>query len=390
MLFDIERLAANLKKYRTAKKITQQELAEKLMVSPQSVSKWECAKSLPELDKLCAVAEILNVSLDALLDKEPLGSNVLVGVDGGGTKTEFVLFREDGKLLKRLVLGGANPNIRGFEHCLSLMKEGLNLLLDAGQRLCGLYIGCAGFFSGNYGLQVKEALQKLYPKAKIDCCSDAMNIIACGSNSKQCIAAICGTGSVVYANKNRTLHRLGGAGYLLDKKGSGFDIGQDVLRAALLERDGIGASSLITPLVEEQLGSSVWDAIDQIYREGTSFIASFAPIAFEAYAQQDTVAESILREHADHLAHLIQAASKMYGCGKTVVLSGSMFTATDVFLKMLQEALTVDLQIEVPNLPPVYGACVLACELCGISQQALTDNFEQQYPLLKQAEKSQG
>lgn len=379
---DMAVLAGNLKKYRILKKLTQQELADRLMVSAQSVSKWECGQSVPELDKLCAAAEILNVSLDTLLEGECVRKRILIGVDGGGTKTEFVLFSEDGKLWKRLVLEGTNPNVHGLEQCIATLKTGLNRLLETGMRPAGIFVGCAGFLSGNYGEQVREALEEIYPKCQIACSSDIMNIIACGSSSHRCIAAICGTGSVIYANENRTLHRLGGAGYLLDKQGSGFNIGADVLRTALQERDGSGPASLITALAEEQLGGLVWDSISEIYKRGTSYIASFAPLAFEAYAQGDEAAAQILQEHAGYLAHLIRSAAEQYDCGKTVTVSGSIFSANPVFLQMVKECLPKDLEVEIPPFPPVYGACILACELCGLDQTLFQLHFSEQYDRL--------
>lgn len=379
MSFDVSILAKNLKKYRVAKSITQQALADKLGVSPQSVSKWECGQSLPELDKLCALGEILGVSLEMLLHNHPVYGRVLVGVDGGSTKTEFVLFRENGNLLKRTVLPGANPNLHGLENSLAIFQQGLDSLLETGMELSGLYIGCAGFLSGGYGEKARKTLQKTYPKARIGCGSDVMNIIACSSDSRRCIAAICGTGSVIYANAGRELHRLGGASYLLDKQGSGFDIGRDVLRTALLERDGVGEKSLITPMVEEKLGSTVWDAIHKIYKEGPAYIASFAPIAFAAYDMGDRAAERILREHSGYLAEMIQAAAKMHDCGRTVVLSGSIFAKAPVFLQLLKEQVSMDLSFEVPSAPPVYGACALACELCGLDGSVLQENFAAQY-----------
>ena len=38
----------------------------------------------------------------------------------------------------------------------------------------------------------------------------------------------------------------------------------------------------------------------------------------------------------------------------------------------------MDLSIEVPSVPPVYGACVLACELCGVNLIPAED-FTRQY-----------
>ena len=48
----------------------QEELAEKLMVTRQAVSKWESAQSMPDLDKLVQLSEALGVSTDYLLKDE--------------------------------------------------------------------------------------------------------------------------------------------------------------------------------------------------------------------------------------------------------------------------------------------------------------------------------
>ena len=46
---------------------SQEELAEKLNVSRQSVSKWEGAQSIPDLNRIIRMAEIFQVSTDYLL-----------------------------------------------------------------------------------------------------------------------------------------------------------------------------------------------------------------------------------------------------------------------------------------------------------------------------------
>ena len=57
---------------RKANGFTQEELAEKLNVSRQSVSKWESGQSVPELEKLVALSEIFQVSTDHLLKPSEL------------------------------------------------------------------------------------------------------------------------------------------------------------------------------------------------------------------------------------------------------------------------------------------------------------------------------
>ena len=48
---------------RKAKNLTQEELAEKLNVSRQSVSKWESGQAVPELDKIVAISTVFDLSL---------------------------------------------------------------------------------------------------------------------------------------------------------------------------------------------------------------------------------------------------------------------------------------------------------------------------------------
>lgn len=59
--------AENLHYLRKRDKITQEELADSLGVSRQSVSKWETGEAYPETDKLIALSELFKVSLDDIL-----------------------------------------------------------------------------------------------------------------------------------------------------------------------------------------------------------------------------------------------------------------------------------------------------------------------------------
>lgn len=73
-------------KLRTDMNVSQEELAEKLSVSRQSVSKWEMDVSLPQIDKIIAISEIFSVSTDELLREsvkiENKKRNKYFGTDG--------------------------------------------------------------------------------------------------------------------------------------------------------------------------------------------------------------------------------------------------------------------------------------------------------------------
>lgn len=60
-------LARKIQKYRKMRGLTQEELAEALGVSHQSISKWESAQATPGLDKVLLLSEYFQVSTDALL-----------------------------------------------------------------------------------------------------------------------------------------------------------------------------------------------------------------------------------------------------------------------------------------------------------------------------------
>lgn len=61
-------LANRLLQYRKNSGLSQEELAEKLNISRQSVSKWERAEASPDTDNLIELAKIYNVTLDELLN----------------------------------------------------------------------------------------------------------------------------------------------------------------------------------------------------------------------------------------------------------------------------------------------------------------------------------
>lgn len=60
----------NLKTMRKAKGYTQEELAIKLNVVRQTVSKWEKGLSVPDADVLCKIADVLDMDVSTLLGEE--------------------------------------------------------------------------------------------------------------------------------------------------------------------------------------------------------------------------------------------------------------------------------------------------------------------------------
>jgi len=65
-------LSANLKKFRILKNLTQEDIAEYLGITPQSVSKWERGESYPDITLLPALANIFETSIDLLVGMDAI------------------------------------------------------------------------------------------------------------------------------------------------------------------------------------------------------------------------------------------------------------------------------------------------------------------------------
>ncbi|MDC7288217.1 helix-turn-helix domain-containing protein [Blautia schinkii] len=77
---------------RKSRNLTQEQLAEQLNVSRQSISKWESGQATPELEKVVAMSEIFDVTVDYLLKPSE--------IDELSVKTE-ILEKQQQQLLNR-------------------------------------------------------------------------------------------------------------------------------------------------------------------------------------------------------------------------------------------------------------------------------------------------
>ncbi len=60
-------LGTQIKKYRTEAGLSQEEFADKVYVSRQTVSNWETGKSYPDINSLVLMSETFGISVDTLL-----------------------------------------------------------------------------------------------------------------------------------------------------------------------------------------------------------------------------------------------------------------------------------------------------------------------------------
>lgn len=371
-------LGENIRALRRAKGLTQAALAEKLYLTPQNISKWENGQSMPDVSNLCLLADALGVTADCLLGAAgAVDERVMIGIDGGGTKTEFCLFTERGEVLSRELLAGSNPNVYGMEQTLRVLKAGIDALLSHAGRPVGIFAGVAGCGVENNRRPVLSFLKKSYPGAGVEVRGDNLNVIYSTEYYENCLVAVMGTGSVVTAKRGPEVHRLGGWGYLFDRGCSGFDLGREAVTAALADADGVGEHTVLTAMLRERVGGDLFEHINELYALPKEGIAAFATLVFDAFRAGDAVARGIVEGCVARLLHLLRCAAARYDCGKRVILAGGLTKNRDVLLPILTRE--SDFAFVFPALPPVYGACHYCARLFGAPAEDFFANFETSY-----------
>ena len=356
---DLRHIGASIRMYREKLGLSQKALADRLLVSFQAISAWERGNSLPDLENCMNLAALFGISVDALLSSG--GEELYVGVDGGGTKTEYVLFDRHGKVLRRLTSEGSNPNDLGVERSLQVLTGCLDQLL-AGRNVSMVFCGIGGSAVGDHREVMSRRLKERYhiPVA-VD--TDAVNLLSCSENPAYTIAVICGTGMGVHIRKNTTRWRMGGWGYLFDQAGSAYDIGRDAIRMALAVNDNLTAPTPFTERIVQEIGGNPLTQLADIYERGRAYIASLSKLVAEEAELGDPDAKCIMQKNAQYIADLLRTAMQQHGHDASIVAAGGLM-ANALYRSMIENAAGVKLIL--PDLPPVYGACIEALRLNGI------------------------
>ncbi len=351
----------NLKCLRKKYGYTRSQLAEKISYSEKSIEKWETGNTVPPVATVCKLAQIFGVTVDSLVFNQNVRINYLLGIDAGGTKTEFLLTDLDGNEINRAFLGASNPVNVGIENTQKILEQGIaQVCSNINRREISVYAGIAGGISGNKKTHINKFLSAFGFGAFANG-SDTDNALEVALKGSNGIVVIMGTGIVAFSQNNGVRHRTGGWGYLIDKGGSGFTFGADALNSALEYFDGRGGSELILQIIEKQLNKALPDCISDIYSSGATGVASFSPAVFEAFAQGDPEAERIIDRNTLEVAKIIRTCcSFVSDNNKKIVLCGGMCQNQDILKPFIQKHLGNNLHIEFLTEPMVNGAVSLA------------------------------
>jgi N-acetylglucosamine kinase-like BadF-type ATPase len=306
------------------------------------------------------------------------GSPVVLGVDGGGTKTLAVCLDLASGRIAVGRSGPSNPDAVGMEAALRAVVDATRQAVDG---FDGPPPEVSAFAIAGTDTDAIESELSAHPAVagKVVVFNDVVAAWAAGTGCRPGVAAISGTGSNVFGvGPDESAWRCGGWGHILGDEGSGYDIGLRGVRAALRVRDGRGPDTVLRTRAEAFYGAPIERIASDVYAKPytKADIASFAPEVAAAADERDEVAMGILADAGRSMAEQISTTAQLVGLDGDpfeVALIGSTYKAGPRFLDPLEDALRAVCPRCATSLVepvPVAGSLLLALRAAG----ALTDD----------------
>ena len=231
-----------------------------------------------------------------------------IGVDGGATKTEFILINAAGEVVGRHLDAGCNPNVSGKERAIQIVSDGLRQLrAQAGEPIELTLICMAGhrpFWS--------EFAKNLSEFGNCGASDDSLPVLELATGGKPGLVMHAGTGSFVAARgRDGKAYYAGGLGWRFGDEGRGFDLGKRAIARAYLEVQGWARPSAVGELVKAAVPGDPTTILARYYQDPAPnpSIAAFAPQILTLAEKNDPVAQSIVDDSVSGLADLAAKVS---------------------------------------------------------------------------------
>ncbi|MFG0315766.1 MAG: N-acetylglucosamine kinase [Planctomycetota bacterium JB042] len=311
-------------------------------------------------------------------------TDVVLGVDGGGTRTRVAIAERSGRVLGVGESGPGNWHDVGVE----AVAVHLERARDAAWAAAGApprpavaaYLGMASVGDERDREAIRDAAARaaLAPADAVGVGQDLRVALAGGLSLRPGVALIAGTGSSVYGRTaDGREWQAGGFGSFLDDGGSAFDLGRRAMIAAVRARDGRGRETALSArLLAHVGGGTLRDLLRRLdaVRMARAEVAACAPLVTAAAAEGDAVAIEILEAAVEELALAVETVVARLGlAAPEVAATGGLAGSGPPYRDALDRAIVrrvADARVVDPELPPVVGAALLALERAGVPVDA--------------------
>lgn len=304
-----------------------------------------------------------------------------LGVDGGGTKTAYVVLDSSGTVRARHAGPSVSHTSAGFERAEQLLIEGLSATLASASLTPAMirfaFLGLPSYGEDSDATPRLDAMPSaLLPKDRYRCGSDMICSWAGSLACEDGISVIAGTGSMAYGEYRNRGARSGGWGELIGDEGSAYWIAREGMNLFSRMSDGRVERGPLHRLVIDRLQlKQDLDLCAHVYGDGAALrrsFAQFAPLIDEAARAGDKQAAAIFTRGADELVQCVLAVRRSLEVPDATRLpvshTGGVFNGTSLMVDAFRAALksaSMPFEYRSPLHEPAFGAALYAKRLAG-------------------------
>ena len=284
----------------------------------------------------------------------------LLGVDGGGSSTEFCLGDMQGNVLFSVFSGSSSFKSVGREEALANIRDGLRQLEERGISLGEISKGVWGL-SGCDTPEDQALYEEMLSQAGLGSNHRVVNdgLLAFWARAEAPgMVSVAGTGSIVLGFDSRgASYRLGGWHYAFSDLGSGYWMGCSLLRELALWLEGCREEDPVFRRVcGERPAQEVLCSLSNL-TEGKQLAAYARPVLDTAESPLCNELRTRAAEYLCRYAKTMEEKVRMPGRRTRVVLSGGLFQNPG-FRQLVSENLLREMDAEViwqDNSPALGG-----------------------------------
>jgi N-acetylmuramic acid 6-phosphate etherase len=234
--------------------------------------------------------------------KDSKRAAVVLGIEGGGTRTVALATDTTGKEVQRAEFGPANLRLLSDEQ-LTRHFKGLAARMPHPSAVA---IGMAGARTEEDRMRIRSAAALAWPNTPCTATSDLETALLAAPKSgagQARILVLSGTGSCCYGRCETRSAKVGGWGHILGDKGSGYEIGLRGVKASIYHYDRAGQwPKLGERVLRALMLNEPNDLIGWAQTATKADLAQLAVEVFSAWEQKDKIASDIIEAAANSLA----------------------------------------------------------------------------------------
>jgi len=307
-------------------------------------------------------------------------SRTVLAVDGGNSKTDLALLRDDGALLA-LVRGGlSSPHHLGLDGCVDLLGS---LRADAAARagIDGTPADVGALLLAGIDFPVEErrlydAVSPLGWARRLTVGNDTFAVLRAGTERGWGVAVVCGAGiNCVGVGPDGAQVRFPALGPITGDWGGGFDVGLAALSAAARSEDGRGPRTRLESAVPAHFGLETPRELGEaIHLDSIPMrrLTELPPLVY-SLAPEDEMAAEIVERLAGEIVALVRTTVRRLGLegdGVEVLLGGGLLRGADERLYAAIRAGLPGMELRAAASPPIVGAALLGLDELGAGPDA--------------------